>query len=169
MSVTQVSSLKEWHNQIIDWLLANPTAKQMGSLAASLGVTRSWLSTVMHSDVFVEEYTKRRMAHSKDLSRQLIERQLAIAIKAYDKLELILDDDETDDRLVLDAADKTAKLLGFSPSSGNAPRLLEQKEETVRETTREVAPGVIERARERIRRQTILADSYFNAHEAIEG
>lgn len=105
----------------------------------------------MHSDVFVEEYTKRRLGHSKELSRQLIERQLRLALKAYDKLEIIIDADGVDDRLVLDAADKTAKLLGLSPSAGVAPRLLSEDMVYERETMREVAPGVLERARERMR------------------
>lgn len=156
MSEVQIKGLKEKHNYIIDWLLQNPS-KQFGILADHIGVSRSWLSIVMHSDVFVEEYTKRRLKHSKELSRQLIEKQLKVALKAYDKLELVLDDDEVDDRLILDAADKTAKLLGLSPHAGVAPMLLTEEVEREREVTREVAPGVLERARERLRKSSTTA------------
>ena len=156
MSVVQVKGLKEKHRYIIDWLLENPS-KYYGVLADHINVSRSWLSIVMHSDVFVEEYTKRRLVHSKELSRRLIEKQLSVALKAYDKLELVLESDEVDDRLVLDAADKTAKLLGLSPSAGIAPNLLREDILIERETIREVAPGVLEHARERLRRSTQAA------------
>jgi hypothetical protein len=138
----------------------------MGLLAAEIGVSQSWLSIVMHSDVFVEEYTQRRMAHSKDLSRKVAEKQLSLILKALDKMELILDDDEVEDRLVLDTASQTAKLLGYSPSVGNAPHLIEERTVTERETLRQVAPGVIERARERIRKVSI-SESFFGEDRAL--
>lgn len=155
----QLNSLRAKHHFIIDRLIAEPTIK-MEHLAAEVGVTRSWLSVVMQSDVFKEEYTKRRMEHSKDMSRQVAERQLRVALKALDKLEMILDDDEVEDRLVLDTASQTAKALGFSPSSGSAP----QVEITERETIRQVAPGVVERARERIRRFNNVSEDFFEGN-----
>ena len=139
---------------MIDWLLANP-GTSYGVLAEELGVSRSWLSIVMHSDVFVEEYTRRRMEHNKELSRQLVEKQFKIALKAYDRLDVILEDDEVEDRIVLDAAGQTAKALGFSPSGGNAPKV-SVDESIERETEREVAPGVLEKAREKLRRVTTM-------------
>jgi len=124
----------------------------------------------MHSDVFVEEYTRRRLVQDKELSRKLIERQLSVALLAYDKLEVILEDDKVEDRLVLDAADKTAKALGFSPSPGNGPRLISETTEVVRETAREVSPGVIEKARERLRHvKTIQYPGDIRALPSPEG
>lgn len=164
MSQVQIKGLKEKHNYMIDWLLVNP-GKHFGVLADELSISRSWLSIVMHSDVFVEEYTRRRLAHSSELSRKLIESQLKVALKAYDKLNLILDDDEVEDRIVLDTADKTAKLLGFGVSGGMAPHLLQDEIVIERETVREVAPGVIERAREKLRRTTTAA--FFGEQRAL--
>ncbi|KKK51490.1 hypothetical protein LCGC14_3114440 [marine sediment metagenome] len=164
MSQVQIKSLKEKHNYIIDWLLTNP-GEFFGVLADEIKVSRSWLSIVMHSDVFVEEYTKRRLGHSKELSRQLIEKQLKIALKAYDKLELVLDDDDVEDRIILDTADKTAKLLGLTPSVGMAPQLLHEEVVIEREQVREVAPGVLERARERMRKTTTA--SFFGEERAL--
>jgi len=166
MAEVQVKSLKSKHHAMIDWLLANP-GKAFGILADNMSVSRSWLSIVMHSDVFVEEYTRRRMAHSSELSRQLVEKQLTVALKAYDRLEDIIDDVEVEDRLVLDAADKTAKLLGFSPSAGTGPNLRQVEESVEREVTREVAPGVLEKARETLRRVT--TEGNINALPAPEG
>lgn len=137
----------------------------MAILADEMNVSRSWISIVMHSDVFVEKYTATRMAHTKHLSRQLIEKQLAVTLKAYDALELIIDDEETDGRLILDAADKTAKLLQFTPTRGNAPQLLEEEIIIEKESIREVAPGVLERARERMRKTTKM--SFYEPANAL--
>jgi len=164
LSQVQILSLKEKHNYMIDWLLVNPS-KHFGILADEMNLSRSWLSIVMHSDVFVEEYTKRRLVHSKELSRKLIEKQLSVALKAYDKLELVLDDDEVDDRIVLDTADKTAKLLGLTPSHGHAPHLLTEEVVIERESIREVAPGVLEVARERMRRSATA--SFYGQPRAL--
>ena len=153
MAEIQIQKLGEKHRAIIDWLIANPQ-QSMAVLANEMDVSRSWLSIVMNSDVFREEYTKRRQEHNRELSRQLVERQLKVALKALDRLDVILDDDEVEDRLVLDTADRVAKNLGFSPSKGNAPQLLHEETTIERETAREVAPGVVERARERMRRVT---------------
>ena len=164
MSKVQIKGLKEKHNYMIDWMLSNP-GTFFGVLADEINVSRSWLSIVMHSDVFVEEYTRRRLAHGQELSRQLIEKQLKVALKAYDKLDLILDDDEVDDRIILDTADKTAKLLGFGPSQGMAPQLIQDEIIIEREQVREVSPGVIERAREKLRRTTTTA--FFGTQSAL--
>ena len=169
MSEVQIKSLKETHHKMIDWLLVNMDQKY-SVLASILGVSRSWLSIVMHSDVFVEEYTRRRLIQNKELGRQLIERQLSVALKAYDKLEVILDNEKVDDRLVLDAADKTAKALGFSPSAGNSPRVVSESTEIIRESSREVRPGVIEKARERLRHvKTIQYPGDVSALPSPEG
>lgn len=164
MSKVQIKGLKEKHNYMIDWMLSNP-GTFFGVLADKINVSRSWLSIVMHSDVFVEEYTRRRLEHGKELSRQLIEKQLKVALKAYDKLDLILEADDVDDRIVLDTADKTAKLLGFGASTGMAPQLLTDETVIERELIREVAPGVIERAREKLRRTTTTA--FFGEQNAL--
>ncbi|NGX46409.1 MAG: hypothetical protein K940chlam2_01599 [Chlamydiae bacterium] len=149
---------------MIDWLLANP-GQSMAVLADNMNVSRSWLSIVMHSDVFVEKYTIARMSHTKNLSRQLIEKQLKVTLKAYDALELIIDDNEVDDRLVLDAADKTARLLQFTPTGGNSPKLLSKETTIEKESIREVSPGVIERARERMRETTHM--SFYGNQDAL--
>ncbi len=164
MSQIQIKSLNNRHLAMIDWLLANP-GQSMAVLADNMNVSRSWLSIVMHSDVFVEKYTKARMSHSKDLSRQLIEKQLKVTLAAYDVLDLIIADEETDDRLILDAADKTARLLQFTPAGGNSPKILREETIIEKESIREVAPGVIERARERMRKTSHL--SFYGDQNAL--
>lgn len=164
MSQVQIKSLNNRHISMIDWLLANP-GRSMAVLADEMNVTRAWLSIVMHSDVFVEKYTATRMLHTKNLSRQLIEKQLAVSLKAYDTLDLILDDEEVEDRTVLDIADKTARLLQFTPTKGIAPSFLVEETVIEKESIREVAPGVLERARERMRKTTTM--SFYESSNAL--
>lgn len=147
----QILSLKPKHEAMIDWLLVNPGAKNLNGLCAELNVSRSWLSICMTSDCFREEYTRRRQAHSSELSKQLIEKQLKVTLKALNKVDEYLDDDDEVDLLsALEVADKTAKHLGFHPSPGFGPVL----EETTERVLRTVDAGVLHEARETIRKVT---------------
>ena len=151
MSQVQIRSLRPRHEAMIDWLLVNPGAKNLNPLCAAMGVSSSWLSIVMRSDVFREEYTKRRQAHSTELSKQLVEKQLKVTLKALDKVDFYLDDDdEVDLQGALEVADKTAKHLGFHPRPGLGPVI----EETRERVFRSVDAGTLHEARETIRRVT---------------
>ena len=151
MSQVQIQSLKPKHDAIIDWLLVNPGAKNMNPLCAELTISRSWLSIVMCSDVFKEEYTRRRQEHNGELSKQLIEKQLKVTLKALGKVDDYLDDDdEVDLQGALEVADRTAKHLGFHPRPGLGPVI----EETRTRELRTVDAGTLHEARETIRRVT---------------
>ncbi len=143
--------MKPQHDAIIDWLLMNPGWKNLNPLCAELNRSRSWISVVMTSDVFKEEYTKRRQAHNGELSKQLIEKQLKVTLKALGKVDDYLDDDdEVDLQGALEVADRTAKHLGFHPRPGLGPII----EETQTRELRTVDAGTLHEARETIRRVT---------------
>ena len=145
----QILSMKPQHDAIIDWLLINPGWKNLNELCAEMQRSRSWISVVMQSDVFKEEYTKRRMAHSTELSKSLIEKQLQVTLKALGKVDKFMDDDdEVDLRGALEVADRTAKHLGFHAQPGLAPFI----EETRTREVRTVDSGTLREARETIRR-----------------
>lgn len=156
---TSIKSLKPAHETIIDWLLEHPGKQDMAQLAAHAGYTRSWLSTVMHSDVFLEEYTIRRQMHSMELTSRVAESQLKLTLKALDKVDMFLDDDdEVDIRSALEVADRTAKHLGFSARPGLSPLI----EETKTREIRTVSSGVLKEARETIKRVTYVQNSQDN-------
>ena len=147
----QIQSLRPKHEAIIDWLLANPGAPNLNPLCAQLSISRSWLSIVMRSDVFIEEYTRRRQDMNGELNKQLVEKQLKVTLKALDKVDQLMDDeDELDLRGALEIADRTAKHLGFTPRPGMAPIIEETRERTL--TT--VDAGTLHEARETIKRVT---------------
>lgn len=148
MAETQIISLSHRHKEIADWLFANPTVKNLQLLANHMNISRSWLSIVMRSDVFREYFDQRRKEYEKEMTDKLVIRQLDITLKALDKLDGILDDEEIDDRLVLDIANKTAINCGFGPSRQRT-RVVE---EHIQEVARPVAAGVLADAREMFRR-----------------
>ncbi|MCZ6775244.1 MAG: hypothetical protein O7D34_02165 [Ignavibacteria bacterium] len=151
MSQVQIKSLRPRHDAIIDWLLINPGAPNLNPLCALMNISRTWLSIVMQSDVFKEEYTRRRQEHNGELTKQLVEKQLKVTLKALDKVDFFLnDDDEVDLQGALEVADKTAKHLGFHPRPGFGPVI----EETQERVFRSVDAGTLHEARETIRRVT---------------
>lgn len=147
MAEVQIHSISHRHKEIVDWLLTHPNVKNLQELANYMNISRSWLSVVMQSDVFKEYMAKRRAAHETELREKLVMRQLDVALKALDKLDDILGDDEVDDRLVFDVANKTAQNLGFGPSRGR-PSVIEER---TQEITRTVDAGTLAQARETIR------------------
>lgn len=152
MAQVQIQSLSHRHQEIADWLLANPNVKNLQVLCDRMGISRSWLSVVMKSDVFKEYFDERRRSHEKELKEKITLRQLGVTLQALDKLENIIADEDVDDRLVFDIANKTAQNLGFGPSRGPHATVIEERTQEL--TMRTVDPQTLAEARETIRRIT---------------
>lgn len=150
MAQVQIQTLSHRHQEIADWLIAHPAVKNLQVLANHMNVSRSWLSIVMNSDVFKEYWAKRRAALETDLRDRLVLKQLDVTLKALEKLDDIISDEEVDDRLILDIATKTAQNLGFAPSRQRTT----VTEEHTQELTRPVDAGTLATARETFRRIT---------------
>lgn len=146
MAEVQIQSLSHRHKEIADWLFANPQVKNLQHLCNAMNISRSWLSIVMRSDVFREYFDRRRNEHEKDMRQRLVMRQLDVTLKALDRIDNLLDDDDIEDRLAFDIANKTAQNLGYAPS-----RKPQVTEERIQELTRTVDAGTLAQARETIR------------------
>jgi len=123
--MAEIAQVSNAHHAIIDWLLANPE-KNYDACATAMGYTRSWLSTIIHSDAFKAEYARRRGLLDQRINEGIVSKTAAVAKKALDKLDVLLDDDELDPRLVLDAGDKMLHRLGYAPSKGGAQFNIQQ-------------------------------------------
>ncbi len=55
---TRIARLNYRHEAIVNWLIANPN-KTLGECSREMGYTQSWLSSVIHSDMFQAAYTER--------------------------------------------------------------------------------------------------------------
>ena len=62
MAQNQVMDVNWWHEALIDWLVANPDSR-LGEAALFFGKSRSWISVLMHSDVFKARFQKRLENH----------------------------------------------------------------------------------------------------------
>jgi hypothetical protein len=138
---------------MIEFILENMHEKGWrAKVCAQFRITPSWLSIVWHTDAFREAFSKRLSEWRGTVSQELQAAQIAICRKAYERLSRILESDAVEDQFVLDVANSTMKNLGFAPSPGARPQYAAG--EYTRETTRTVAPGVLETARERYRMVT---------------
>ncbi len=118
----QLKGMSRRHDAIAEWLIANPE-KSMAECASTFGVTRPWLSSVVHSDIFQTYYRKLRDGYVDDRIMPMRDKLQGLAVAAIerisDKLEEI-----NDTRLLKDIADMSLKNLGFgAPKVGAAVQI----------------------------------------------
>jgi hypothetical protein len=149
----QILSMSAKHESIADWLLSNVDLP-LSACARAHGVTQPWLSTVIHSSVFVEYFARRRRNWENGLRDRIQGAQLEVHLKAMQKLMFFLEDEKAgaDPFFALSVAEKTAKMLGYEPRP-TMKRTVE--EETERTVMRPVAPEQLALARERMTRRVI--------------
>lgn len=121
-----VQRLNHRHDAIITWLIENPQRK-LGECAKELGYTQTWLSIVVHSDLFQLEYQRlarergeiavhssaARLGRIADLGMAAIERRLE------------LDGEKpVGDSLLLGATNSALEKLGFLPASAKTQTIV---------------------------------------------
>jgi hypothetical protein len=77
--------LKPWHENLIDWLIANPSMNRR-QCADAFEITYTWLSVIMNSDLFKERLAIRQEEHAKLISRTVIDQAQAVAEQSLDAL-----------------------------------------------------------------------------------
>lgn len=86
MGKRQISNIRSIHDQIIDYLIANPHVSN-NDVAKEFGVTPQWLSTVKHSDAFQEVYQRRYKEVSNRFFLNLHQKVTMLAETAVDILQ----------------------------------------------------------------------------------
>lgn len=81
----QIKSLKPRHDAIMEWLIANPE-KKLGECAAAFKVSQSWLSCIIHSDIFQAGYKKLLGEYHDERILPLRDKIVGIAHVALDRL-----------------------------------------------------------------------------------
>lgn len=155
MAEVQIKSISHRHRAIVDFLLAYPEVKNLDVLCKNMNVSRAWLSVVMQSDVFKEYFEARRKEWEGMLGTEIGVLQLELVKKSLKKLLSIVDDDDTDPRLVLDVADKTATRI-----FGKTSTIIQQQQ--VQEISRTVDKATLNDARE-ILRQSVTTVREINS------
>lgn len=119
----QVKELNEWHNALIDYIIANPTAS-LRLKARQFNVSISWLSIVENSDAFKEKMKARQDAHFENVSIGVVRKLEAVADTVLDEINFRLDKDNGASiplAQLKELGDMALKNLGFGNKFG--PRL----------------------------------------------
>lgn len=113
-----------WYESIVDWMLMNPD-KTKGDCAKFFNVSKIWMYSITHSDVFKALYEERRKKHSAMVSSTVIEKTAALTEMAVEKLaERVA---ETGDQMtpgfLKDVAEMGLEKLGYTGKQSAAPVL----------------------------------------------
>jgi len=140
-----IKKLSWWHESIVDWMITNPSGK-LGECSKQLCVTPSWLSKVIHSQMFQELLAVRRMEHGANISTTVIEKVEGITNIALEKLEDRITDEEAPPSFnaLKDTVDLGLKAMGYSNRSAGAV-IINNPNAPVQVNT--VSPELLESAR----------------------
>ena len=118
MAEVQISRVKIHHEQILTWLILNPD-KTQGECAAHFGVTETWLSIIINSDVFQSRWRERRDFMAEHADKNIMGLMREAATKGLGKL-IDKIDTSADPEFLLAATDKILNRMGYGPKAGGA-------------------------------------------------
>jgi hypothetical protein len=110
-TMAELKNLSVRHDQIMDWLIANP-ALPLSACAAAFGLTQPWLSCIIHSDLFQAELTKRKDFVFGEVALTVKDRITALAHDSLQRLQNRISVCDDVDQLN-DTAELAIKALGF--------------------------------------------------------
>ncbi len=115
----QIQTLNHRHEQIINWLLANPD-KTLGDCAKFFNYTQAWLSQVIHSDMFQMEYQARARELGGLVVHTLNNELTALASEAIQASRERIRTGGASERFIADTTKNVLERLGYgSPKVGN--------------------------------------------------
>lgn len=147
-----IKKLSWWHESIVDWMLLNPEGK-LGQCARDLGVTASWLSTIVNSQLFRELLAKRRLEHASNISTSVIDKTQGITHLALELVEERLSRDDVmplSYKEIRETAELGLKAMGYTARSGGAV-VINNPSGAVQVNT--VTPEMLENARKKMQAQ----------------
>lgn len=117
--MAELKNISVRHDQIMDWLIANP-ALPLSMCAAHFGLTQPWLSSIIHSDLFQAELSRKKEQVFGEVALTVKDRITALAHDSVKRLhERISVEDNVS--LLVDASDLALKALGFGAPRVSAP------------------------------------------------
>lgn len=122
MKSDSVAKLREWHEELINFLIIRPDAS-IAECAKEFGVSMSWIVVVKNSDAFKERLAQRQDEHFSRVSTALVSKVEALAEVAVDEMSRRLDTQK--DLIPLsqlkEISDSALKALGFGARNSYAP------------------------------------------------
>ena len=120
MSGDTLLRLSHCHEAVMNWMLLNPD-RSLRECADHFGYTQSWLSTLIHSDIFQAKLAERQEGIRARIADSIPRKLRMAADIGVEKLATHLEKSEDPD-FILDATDKLLHRLGYAPArSAGAP------------------------------------------------
>lgn len=117
--MAQVIRLSHTHESVMNWLVLNPD-RSLRECADYFGYSQSWMSQLIHSDLFQHALKEKQLAVSVRISDSIPQKLRRAADIAVEKLADHLEKTE-DPEFILDATDKILHRLGYAPQSARNP------------------------------------------------
>ena len=124
MAKTQILKVTERHRAIAEWLIANPD-RPHGECAREFNLSPTWLSIIINSQIFQDYQQTLNSAILNQTVVPLREKLLGVAHRSVEKLGEAIEA-SGDGKFLLDAADKTAKLLGYGGGAASPGAVVQQ-------------------------------------------
>lgn len=153
MAKTQVAKINWWHEQLADWMLANPE-KTLGEAAKHFDISQAWLSVVKNSDSFKDYWAKRRSVIEAGVAGSIVDKTCAMTELALDRMLEKMENmgDALSIKQLQSIADMGLKRMGYGASK-NTPAPV------VNVNLGSVDPAGLERARQLMQaHHGVLAD-----------
>lgn len=116
----ELVKLSHTHEMLMNWLLCNPD-KSLRECADNFGYTQSWVSSIIHSDIFQHELARRQQGIAVKIADSIPQKLRRAGDIAVEKLTTVLEQTE-DPEFILDATDRILHRLGYAPQSSRAPQ-----------------------------------------------
>lgn len=120
MAQTGIREVRPPHEAVLDEMLARPFIGYR-ELSLRTGYTVSWLSQMIRSDCFQQEFRRRRGDVECNVLGSIQDRLGALSHLAIERMEEVLIKSEDPEQIV-DAFDKVLHRTGYAPKTGPAPQ-----------------------------------------------
>lgn len=147
LTVHRIQDVSHTHEAVMNWLIANPQLP-LGTCAAHFGYSRSWLSTLIHSDVFQARLREKQDQFFSQVSGNLTTKLTALADVGIEKLQEKMETSE-DPRFLLEASKLALANLGFNTKPGAASASIHAQ--NVQQNFYVASPADLSAAREQMR------------------
>lgn len=143
----ELKSLNHRHHKIMDLLLYYPDM-QYQEIAKEVGVSSTWVSLVIYTDLFQEELRKRR-AQVEEFNRETLKARLyKSASKGLDRMDAIMDDEDASDSVAVAANKNILTALGFMNTNGGGVNISVNETNNVQNNLG-VTPEMLAKAKDR--------------------
>lgn len=117
--MSELARLSHRHEQLLNWLVLNPD-RSLRECADQFQISQSWLSQVIHSDLFQHALKEKQLAIGLRVAESIPAKLRRVADIAVEKLTEKLEQTEDAD-FILDATDKILHRMGYAPQSARNP------------------------------------------------